>query len=278
MSGLTAEQRIALTYLLPGERVVVFSRRHWTVIFEPLASAVAGLILLVAVSVTASSQLSSQASGRGMDLLWWIWFAVLGRALFKVWEWRRDHFVATDRRLLLIYGFIVRKVAMMPLKKVTDLSYHRSVWGRLLGYGTFVLESAGQDQALHELRRINRPDDTYRAIMAQIFVRPGDDQYGEAEVVTILPEDTTKVGSLARMQRLWPARSKRWWGPDRQNARERPGTKDSPGQWGSMDWAAEEHPVIRDGQGRPLLGGRSVYSSQDADRTPPPVWVDPDDD
>jgi hypothetical protein len=33
---------------------------------------------------------------------------------------------------------------MMPLTKVTDMSFQRSTLGRILGYGEFILESAGR--------------------------------------------------------------------------------------------------------------------------------------
>jgi len=58
---------------------------------------------------------------------------------------------------------------MMPLTKVTDMSYNRSPLGRLLGYGTFVMESAGQDQALRTVGWVADPDHTYRVICAEIF-------------------------------------------------------------------------------------------------------------
>ena len=45
--------------------------------------------------------------------------------------------MATDKRFLLFFGFIRRKVAMMPLLKVTDMTYDRSLLGRIVGYGTF---------------------------------------------------------------------------------------------------------------------------------------------
>lgn len=270
MSGLTEEQRAAVRYLLPGERVVVFARRHWTVVWEPVVSALAGFLLVFAVSLKAGDV----SPNRGIDLLWWCWFALLGRALFKVLEWRRDHFVATDRRLLLIYGLIVRKVAMMPLKKVTDLSYHRSVPGRLFGYGTFVLESAGQDQALRVLHHVDRPDDTYRAIMSVIFRRPGDEGYGETEVVTVLPEDTTGRNSLARLQGLLPSPSRRrWWG-----RRAAGGDAPSTAGFAQVDPVRPgERPLLRDDRGEPLAGGRSVYSSN-ADAGATGAWDDPDDD
>jgi hypothetical protein len=40
---------------------------------------------------------------------------------------------------------------MMQLTKVTDMTFQRSPIGRLLGFGEFILESAGQDQALTNL-------------------------------------------------------------------------------------------------------------------------------
>lgn len=157
-------------YLLRGEQIVVAVHRHWATVAEPVALALGGLVVAVWLSATLD-----QRAGQLADLVWWLWFALVGRALFCLWEWQHEWFISTDRRLLLIYGFIVRKVDMMPLGKVTDMTYHRSVPGRLLGYGTFVLESAGQDQALSNLQFIPRPDSTYKAIIAQIFHRDGDE-------------------------------------------------------------------------------------------------------
>ena len=102
-------------------------------------------------------------------IVWWPGSPWSARAVWKLVEWRHDWFVATDKRLLLFYGFITRKVAMMPLTKVTDMSYNRSVPGRILGYGRFVLESAGQDQALRVVTWVPEPDQRYRAICAEIF-------------------------------------------------------------------------------------------------------------
>ena len=58
---------------------------------------------------------------------------------------------------------------MMPLTKVTDMAYERSVPGRIFGYGRFVLESAGQDQALHKVTFVPDPDHHYRVMCAEIF-------------------------------------------------------------------------------------------------------------
>jgi membrane protein YdbS with pleckstrin-like domain len=151
-------------YLLDGELILTAVHQHWAKIAEPVASVFAGLILVLALDSALPATGSPLAT-----LLWWAWFALVVRALWKIVEWRHDWFVATDKRLVLTYGLFTQRVAMMPLAKVTDMTYNRTPLGRMLGYGTFVMESAGQDQALHRVEWVPEPDHTYRAICAEIF-------------------------------------------------------------------------------------------------------------
>ncbi|HEV7172824.1 PH domain-containing protein [Pedococcus sp.] len=151
-------------YLLDGERLVTAVHQHWGKIAEPVATTMVGTVaaLWVDAAMPASMRLAS-------TIVWWLWFALVARLAYLVIEWRHDWFVATDKRLLLFYGFVTRKVSMMPLMKVTDMSYERSIPGRVFGYGRFVMESAGQDQALHEVNWVPSPDANYRAICAEMF-------------------------------------------------------------------------------------------------------------
>src|SRR5699024_10889924 len=119
---------------------------------------------------------------------WRVWFALMLRLIWKSLEWRNEWFVATDKRLLMTYGLITHKVAMMPLRKVTDMNYARSPLGRVLGYGQFIMESAGQDQAMREINWVPEPDTTYRQICDIIFGPggrdPEDDPFGEPDPPT----------------------------------------------------------------------------------------------
>ena len=146
-------------FLLDGERVVIDVRQHWGVIAVPVLCTLAGLVVVLWVD----AHIHVDAGGLAR-VLWLLWFVLLGWMVFQIIQWRHDRFIATDKRLLLDYGLFTQKVAMMPLIKVTDMSYQRSVPGRLLGYGRFVLESAGQDQALHQVDWVPHPDTTYRII------------------------------------------------------------------------------------------------------------------
>ncbi len=58
---------------------------------------------------------------------------------------------------------------MMPLSKVTDLTFQRSLGGRLLGYGTVIVESAGQNQAFEKIKYVPRPEEVYEAISELVF-------------------------------------------------------------------------------------------------------------
>jgi len=151
-------------YLLDSERVVIHAHQHWAKVALPIAYLVAGLGLALALDESLPASLSFVT-----NLLWWSWFVLVGWVLWEILLWRHDRFIATDVRLILTFGLITRKVAMMPLVKVTDMSYNRSLLGRFLGYGTFVLESAGQDQALRTIRWVAYPDHTYRVICAEMF-------------------------------------------------------------------------------------------------------------
>jgi hypothetical protein len=151
-------------YLLEGEQVVVAVHQHWGKVAEPVASATAGAIVALWVDSHVDPGLRAVAT-----LVWWGWFALMARMLYRLAEWRHDWFVATDKRLLLFYGFITRRVSMMPLIKVTDMSYERSIPGRILGFGRFVMESAGHDQALRKVNWVPQPDHHYRLICAEIF-------------------------------------------------------------------------------------------------------------
>ena len=94
---------------------------------------------------------------------------VLLRLAVKIFEWADTYFVVTSQRMLLQTGLVTRKVNMMPLSKVTDMSFRRSSLGRILGYGEFILESAGQDQALRVVDHLPYPEQLYLEVCGLIF-------------------------------------------------------------------------------------------------------------
>jgi membrane protein YdbS with pleckstrin-like domain len=150
-------------YLTPAEKIVFRTRLHWIKILVPWLQFFLALLLLGLFDTRLPRDT------RLRDALVVLLLLVLVRALWKTFEWYREWFVGTDRRLMLTMGIITRKVAMIPLGKVTDMRYDKPPVGQVLGYGSFILESAGQDQAFREVEYVPDPDHLYRRISEELF-------------------------------------------------------------------------------------------------------------
>jgi uncharacterized membrane protein YdbT with pleckstrin-like domain len=104
-------------------------------------------------------------------------------------NWTVDYFVVTSERLLLTTGILTRRVNMMPMTKVTDMRFERSFAGRLLGYGEFIFESAGQDQALQNVDFLPYPEQLYLLICEILFPSSAaDPEDGESRPVRVPDE------------------------------------------------------------------------------------------
>ena len=175
-------------YLLRSEDQVFSVRRHWV----SLASAGGRLALLWFAGLLILWLVNSIALLRGLLVAFFVitlaWFAWL------VADWYVERFVVTNKRVLLVTGILTRKVAIMPLVKVTDLTYEQTVFGRLLDYGSFIIESAGQEQALSRIDYLPDPNLRYHQVSELLFgryaVQTQDD--GTGGLWPIAPASPTK--------------------------------------------------------------------------------------
>jgi Bacterial PH domain len=149
-------------YLLPTERLVIEVRRHWAILVIDTLQSI-GLLLVGLFAV----QLFSEGFPRTLAIYFSVFVVV--RWAWIIGDWWVEKLVVTDKRVLLVTGIVTRKVAIMPLIKVTDLTYNRSSLGLMLGYGEFVVETAGQDQALSRVNYIPTPEKLYIQISQLLF-------------------------------------------------------------------------------------------------------------
>jgi len=151
-------------YLLGSERRVIRVRRHWSCLLWDILEAAA----LLAGAMMISSLLP-ESLGLVQNVLWYAALFVLLRLAYFVMEWWVERIVVTDKRFMISSGVFETKVAMMPISKVTDLTYERTVLGRMFGFGTLVVESAGQIQALNKIEYLPQPEVVYDAISELTF-------------------------------------------------------------------------------------------------------------
>ena len=155
--------------LLPHERQVITVRFHPAVLIRPVAEVLGGLAIAGLLTTTVA-----HGNGIAMLIIWGLWLLLVIRLVYKIYVWLDEYFVVTSQRLLLATGVFTKTVNMMPLSKVTDMRFERSPSGRLLGYGKFVVESAGQDQALQTVDHLPYPEQLYLEVCGLIFKDKGD--------------------------------------------------------------------------------------------------------
>ncbi|GLZ11254.1 membrane protein [Actinomadura sp. NBRC 104425] len=153
-----AGSRTVGRYLMSHEERVIAVRGHPAVLLPALLAVVGGLIACALVAAVT-----------GILWVWWLWLPTLGYLVWKVLAWSLRYFLVTEHRLMVISGVINREVAMMPLAKVEDIALERSVLGRMLGYGEFVIESAGDKQALRNVRFMPYPEQLYLEVSTEVF-------------------------------------------------------------------------------------------------------------
>jgi uncharacterized membrane protein YdbT with pleckstrin-like domain len=107
--------------------------------------------------------------------VWLIALVLVAWLVWRVLEWNANVFVATDQRVMLVTGLTTRRVAMLPLRRVQDMTYKRSPLGRVLGYGEFVIESAGETQGLRRITYVPTPDAIYLEISEVLFTQARPD-------------------------------------------------------------------------------------------------------
>jgi uncharacterized membrane protein YdbT with pleckstrin-like domain len=150
-------------YLLPTERRVIRVRQHWASIWKEVTKTALFVVAMIALEYYLPE-------GALVDnLTFYLALVAVLRFTVLVILWWTERIVVTDKRVMLSRGIITHNLGMMPLSKVTDLTFQRSLGGRMLGYGTVIIESAGQNQAFERIGYLPRPEEIYEAISELVF-------------------------------------------------------------------------------------------------------------
>lgn len=133
-------------------------RRHWVVLLKVLLPTVGVIIAALWLSLLVSG-----ASWRGVQ--WFLWSVALGAVLhfaWKVLDWWDEIITVTYKQFMVNKGIITKREFVMPITQVTNWEFKRTVGGRLLGYGTLRVDSAGQNHDLETIEYL--PQEVYTVI------------------------------------------------------------------------------------------------------------------
>jgi membrane protein YdbS with pleckstrin-like domain len=120
-----------------GEEVVLDLRPHWWYLSGPVAVVV--VILAATIASLAAGAPKPLSVGLAVVLvIGLVWL------LSRYAKWTTTSFVLTSHRLVHRTGVLAKAGREIPLDHINDISYHQSVFDRILGAGDLVIESAGE--------------------------------------------------------------------------------------------------------------------------------------
>jgi uncharacterized membrane protein YdbT with pleckstrin-like domain len=131
--------------LLPDEQRLLAVNRHPLVLLGRCA-----LLLLVGLAlVTVVALLPLQGGIRDLR-----WFAILLLALvmfvfvdIQYIRWRAESYTITDQRIIIRRGVLSHFSKAIGLSRVQDVTTYQRLLGRVFGFGTVEVETAGRDGA-----------------------------------------------------------------------------------------------------------------------------------
>ncbi|MDY6796729.1 MAG: PH domain-containing protein [Actinomycetota bacterium] len=139
---------LAAFFLLYYGAYPAFKRRFLNDVYEGSDFVVPFLVMLVVVGAWAALMWFRNSEGFAdiwATLAWVAFFVViLGWLVYPMLRWYFQHFILTDRRLILHEGIINKRSIDLPLEKVNDIKFKQNLFERIFRYGDLVIESAGE--------------------------------------------------------------------------------------------------------------------------------------
>lgn len=192
-------RRVVSRKLIAGEEVLSVALHSWIAYVVPALITLAGLVL----GVLWLPQV-------GVDVVWFafvIVFGILGYGFYKLLEVSRDRFVITDSRVFRVWGVFSLQEAEMEIVRVLDITVERPWYLRLVGSGHLILENAGQEQGLREVRLI--PQASERAMVIHRRRRKMLGLFGDEDTGTAPQEEKPPRSQHPRKPRPVSARRHR---------------------------------------------------------------------
>ncbi|MGI9329390.1 MAG: PH domain-containing protein [Gammaproteobacteria bacterium] len=128
-------------HLIPGESVVREASVHWIVFLPGFMWILTGIVLVVIVSPLETIDSGFVALLRLLAMLMALigFFSIIKAMIYR---WTTE-LAVTSRRVVAKWGLIKRDTIELNHSKVESFIVHQSIPGRLLNYGTLIVQGTG---------------------------------------------------------------------------------------------------------------------------------------
>jgi len=123
-------------FMLPEEKLYMRIRQLPIPLAIHMAAMFGGLLAAIAVSQIPAIPAVARL------VAWILWIFLAARLFVAVASWPNYQIAMTDKRLLVVSGISTQEVTPFPLPEVDEIGFRQSVRGRLIGYGTIIINPA----------------------------------------------------------------------------------------------------------------------------------------
>ena len=151
--------------LNPGEHVVLSTRTHVKALMLPAVV----LIIVAGLAGYLTSLPSGDQAGVWRVVIWvatagiLLWFCVV-----PFLNWLLTTYTFTDRRLITRTGILTRRGHDIPMNRISDISYEKSLIDRMFGCGTLIVSDASE-QGLVPLKDIPHVEAAQLRVSEELF-------------------------------------------------------------------------------------------------------------
>jgi uncharacterized membrane protein YdbT with pleckstrin-like domain len=139
-------------FLNENEDIVLDLHPHWSYFIAPGLALVASIVL----AVLAAQREGDVADGLTYAALVLILVSLIWLVVRYV-KWATTHFVVTTDRLIHRSGVFTKQGKEIPLERLNDVSFRKTLLERMLGAGDLLIESAGE-QGQQEFHNFTHPE------------------------------------------------------------------------------------------------------------------------
>lgn len=175
-----------------GEEVILDLRPHWATIFWPVVA----VVLAVALAIFLNGAFDGPAAVYGgivLVVVAAVWMLV------RYLRWTTNNFVVTTDRLVYRSGVLAKHGREIPLDRLNDISFHQSIFERMIGAGDLMIESAGEhgQQTFGDIPHPNKvQNEIYRQVEAVKDRDAGRRGGGGGPAPLSVPEQLEKLDEL----------------------------------------------------------------------------------
>ena len=145
--------------LVPGEELVLDLRPHWIALFLPTLATI-GVVIVGFWLISKFDGVVNWLVLAGMAIL-----LILYPVRRLIW-WLTSYFVVTTDRLIHREGWIAKHSMEIPLEAINDVRFKQTVFERIIGAGTLVVQSASES-GREEFKAIRNPEEVQKTIYHQ---------------------------------------------------------------------------------------------------------------